>query len=43
MTAQEHERLYTIEDLREIETGLARAEIYGGRMDTTQMAQIGQD
>jgi aryl-alcohol dehydrogenase-like predicted oxidoreductase len=30
-------------DLREIETGLARLEIYGGRMDTTQMAQIGQD
>lgn len=33
----------TPEDLREIETGLARLEIYGGRMDTTQMAQIGQD
>jgi aryl-alcohol dehydrogenase-like predicted oxidoreductase len=30
-------------DLREIETGLARLEIYGGRMNTTQMAQIGQD
>jgi aryl-alcohol dehydrogenase-like predicted oxidoreductase len=30
-------------DLREIETGLARLEIYGGRMDTTQMVQIGQD
>jgi aryl-alcohol dehydrogenase-like predicted oxidoreductase len=33
----------TPEDLHEIETGLARLEIYGGRMDTTQMAQIGQD
>jgi aryl-alcohol dehydrogenase-like predicted oxidoreductase len=30
-------------DLREIETGLTRLEIYGGRMNTTQMAQIGQD
>jgi aryl-alcohol dehydrogenase-like predicted oxidoreductase len=30
-------------DLREIETGLARIEIYGGRMDAKQMAQIGQD
>ena len=30
-------------DLREIETGLARLEIYGGRMDAKQMAQIGQD
>jgi aryl-alcohol dehydrogenase-like predicted oxidoreductase len=30
-------------DLREIETGLARLEIYGGRMDAIQMAQIGQD
>ena len=30
-------------DLREIETGLARFEIYGGRMDARQMAQIGQD
>jgi aryl-alcohol dehydrogenase-like predicted oxidoreductase len=30
-------------DLREIETGLARLEIYGGRMDARQMAQIGQD
>ena len=30
-------------DLREIETGLARLEIYGGRMDATQMSQIGQD
>jgi aryl-alcohol dehydrogenase-like predicted oxidoreductase len=33
----------TAEDLREIETGLARLEIYGGRMNTIQMAQIGQD
>jgi len=33
----------TPEDLREIETGLARLEIYGGRMDVVQMAQIGQD
>ena len=30
-------------DLREIETGLARLEIYGGRMDARQMAQINQD
>jgi aryl-alcohol dehydrogenase-like predicted oxidoreductase len=30
-------------DLREIETGFSRIEIYGGRMDTKQMAQIGQD
>ncbi len=30
-------------DLREIETGLSRLEIYGGRMDATQMAQINQD
>jgi aryl-alcohol dehydrogenase-like predicted oxidoreductase len=30
-------------DLREIGTGLARLEIYGGRMDARQMAQIGQD
>ncbi|WP_226633484.1 aldo/keto reductase [Novosphingobium profundi] len=30
-------------DLRELETGLARLEIYGGRMDANQMAQIGQD
>ena len=30
-------------DLREIETGLARLEIYGGRMDAIQMAQINQD
>jgi aryl-alcohol dehydrogenase-like predicted oxidoreductase len=33
----------TPEDLREIETGLARLEIYGGRLDKVQMAQIGQD
>ncbi|ASP74856.1 aldo/keto reductase (plasmid) [Sinorhizobium meliloti] len=33
----------TPEDLNEIETGLARLEIYGGRMDAKQMAQIGQD
>jgi aryl-alcohol dehydrogenase-like predicted oxidoreductase len=30
-------------DVREIETGLARIEIYGGRMDAKQMAQIGWD
>jgi aryl-alcohol dehydrogenase-like predicted oxidoreductase len=30
-------------DVREIETGLARIEIYGGRMDARQMAQIGWD
>jgi aryl-alcohol dehydrogenase-like predicted oxidoreductase len=30
-------------DLREIETAFARIEIYGGRMDARQMAQIGHD
>jgi aryl-alcohol dehydrogenase-like predicted oxidoreductase len=35
--------LLTPADLREFETGLARFEIYGGRMDARQMAQIGQD
>jgi aryl-alcohol dehydrogenase-like predicted oxidoreductase len=30
-------------DLREIEKGFSRIEIYGGRMDARQMAQIGQD
>lgn len=30
-------------DVRELETGLARLEIYGGRMNAFQMAQIGQD
>ena len=30
-------------DVRELEAGLARLEIYGGRMDARQMAQIGQD
>ena len=30
-------------DLRELETALSRIEIYGGRMDARQMAQIGQD
>jgi aryl-alcohol dehydrogenase-like predicted oxidoreductase len=30
-------------DLREIETGFSRIEVYGGRMDARQMAQIGQD
>jgi len=35
--------LLTPEDLREIETGLGRLEIYGGRMNATQMSQIGQD
>jgi aryl-alcohol dehydrogenase-like predicted oxidoreductase len=33
----------TQDDLREIETGFSRIEIYGGRMDARQMAQIGQD
>ena len=33
----------TAPDLREIETGFSRIEIYGGRMDARQMAQIGQD
>jgi aryl-alcohol dehydrogenase-like predicted oxidoreductase len=33
----------TPDDLRDLETGLARLEIYGGRMDAKQMAQIGQD
>ena len=31
------------EDLRELETAFSRIEIYGGRMDAKQMAQIGQD
>jgi len=30
-------------DISEIETAVSRLEIYGGRMDATQMAQIGQD
>ena len=30
-------------DLQEIETAFSRIEIYGGRMDARQMAQIGQD
>jgi aryl-alcohol dehydrogenase-like predicted oxidoreductase len=30
-------------DVSEIETGISRLEIYGGRMDARQMAQIGQD
>jgi aryl-alcohol dehydrogenase-like predicted oxidoreductase len=30
-------------DLRELETAFSRIEIYGGRMDAKQMAQIGQD
>jgi aryl-alcohol dehydrogenase-like predicted oxidoreductase len=30
-------------DIREIETAFSLIEIYGGRMDATQMAQIGQD
>jgi aryl-alcohol dehydrogenase-like predicted oxidoreductase len=33
----------TPSDLREIETAFSRIEIYGGRMDARQMAQIGQD
>lgn len=34
---------FTPADLREIETGFARLEIYGGRIDARQMAQISQD
>ncbi len=30
-------------DLREMETAFSRIEMYGGRMDATQMAQIGRD
>ena len=30
-------------DLSEIELGFSRIEIYGGRMDARQMAQINQD
>ena len=30
-------------DVRELEAGMAQLEIYGGRMDARQMAQIGQD
>ena len=33
----------TRSDLTELETGLTRLEIYGGRMDARQMLQIGQD
>jgi aryl-alcohol dehydrogenase-like predicted oxidoreductase len=33
----------TTADLREIETAFSRIEIYGGRMDARQMAQIGKD
>jgi aryl-alcohol dehydrogenase-like predicted oxidoreductase len=33
----------TLADLREIETAFSRIEIYGGRMDAKQMAQIRQD
>jgi aryl-alcohol dehydrogenase-like predicted oxidoreductase len=33
----------TAADLSEIEAGFSRIEIYGGRMDARQMAQIGQD
>jgi aryl-alcohol dehydrogenase-like predicted oxidoreductase len=33
----------TTADLRELETAFSRIEIYGGRMDARQMAQIGQD
>lgn len=33
----------TAEDIRELETGLSRIELYGGRMNATEMAQIGQD
>ena len=30
-------------DVRDLEAGMAQLEIYGGRMDARQMAQIGQD
>ena len=33
----------TPDDLRELEIGMARLEVFGGRMDAVQMAQIGQD
>jgi aryl-alcohol dehydrogenase-like predicted oxidoreductase len=33
----------TAADLGEIETAISRLEIYGGRMDARQMAQINQD
>jgi aryl-alcohol dehydrogenase-like predicted oxidoreductase len=33
----------TSADLDEIETAFSRIEIYGGRMDAKQMAQINQD
>ncbi len=33
----------TAADLRELDTAFSRIEIYGGRMDARQMAQIGQD
>lgn len=33
----------TQEDLREIETAFSRITVHGGRMNATQMAQIGQD
>lgn len=33
----------TQEDLNEIETAFSKIKIYGGRMNATQMAQIGQD
>jgi aryl-alcohol dehydrogenase-like predicted oxidoreductase len=33
----------TAADLRELEAAFSRIEIYGGRMDARQMAQIGRD
>lgn len=33
----------TPQDLREIETALSRLKVHGGRMNATQMAQIGKD
>jgi aryl-alcohol dehydrogenase-like predicted oxidoreductase len=33
----------TPDDLREIDAGFSRIEVYGGRMDARQMEQIGQD
>ena len=33
----------TPSDMTELETGLAKLQIYGGRMDAKQMLQIGYD
>ena len=42
-TTENSRRATARNQLREIETALSRIEIYGGRMDARQMAQIGQD